>query len=113
MIPFNWVIFLAALYIVAGLICSVCEGAWIGPNEATVIQRMMDCQVFTSDSILGKIVGVFNVDLWNALIDMVSFNYAIFTGTWELFRWVILLPPAIAVFYGAVYSLLRLARGGG
>ena len=113
MLPTKWVVFLAAFWVVGSLICGLMEGAWLGPGEESVIESVMECKLFTSEDITGRIAGAFSGTLWSGLLNMASWNYGIFYGTWELVRWILLMPLTIVVVYSVILQTARLIRGGG
>jgi hypothetical protein len=111
--PINWVVFLAAVWIGTSMICLVCEGAWLGPDEETVLSQLQNVDILTEESFVGKMFGVFDPDLWDAILSMATLDYDIFGGQWQIVRMLILLPIVAGVIYMSVYSALRLIRGGG
>ncbi len=111
MLPPKWLAFLLAFWACAQVICLTCEGAWLGANEAGVLSQFSEVQQFQSDSAAGKIVGIFNPFFWLALLNVVTFNYAIFYGTWELFRLIVLMPVTVMVIYSLMWGTAKLIRG--
>lgn len=113
--PIKWVVFLVAVWIGASFICLTCEGALMSGNEETqtTLDLLLNCQVFTADDTLGRMVGVFNPDLWTVFARCVSLDFNIFYGDWNYFRYLILIPIVGGIVATMIYSAARLVRGGG
>jgi len=87
----KWIVFLVMLWMVVSLLVGVAEGALFGgavdpvtgePQAVSLIERAMAGSI-------GERAGAFWSMLW--------FNFpAIFSGGWEVLRWVFLLPFSIA-----------------
>ena len=111
MLPAKWMVFILMFSVLSALVCAICEGGWIGVEEQTTIERLLECKVFSAESLDGKIQGLFHPELYTALYDTVSFNYAIFYGTWELVRWLLLVPLTIMVISTVVLQTAKILRG--
>jgi len=113
MLPPKWIVFLVAFWVVATIVCLTCEGAWLGVEQQTVLSQFLECEMFTNDSIWGKIAGVFSPTFWGGLLNMVTFNYAIFYGSWAIFKWIVLMPITVMVMYSLLWGTAKLIRGTG
>lgn len=111
--PINWVVFLIAVWMGTSMVCLVCEGAWLGPDEDTILSQLQNVDLITEESFIGKMFGLFDPDLWDAIMAMATLDYDIFYDQWQYVRYLILLPIIGGVIYMSVYSALRLVRGGG
>ena len=123
----KWVVFLAALWLGMSVVCAFCEGAYYanpgygsrsgemskGEETTAVIESFMECDLFTSEGIAEKILGIADPKLLDSLKDMLTLDFAIFQGTWENVRILLLFPIMAGVIYTLAYSGMRLIRGGG
>ena len=104
---------LAFYWITASMVCALYEASFVGSEEFNVIKNLMESKIFTSDDVLGKIVGVFSPELWSGVLKMATFNYSIFHGDYEYVRWILFMPIAVGIVYALGVQVFRLIRGGG
>ena len=114
-IPIKWVIFIVAVWVSASFTCMLCERALLSDNEEaqTTLEMLMNCDVFTADDTLGRMVGVFNPDLWSVFARCVTLDFNIFQGDWVWFQYMLLIPITAGIVATMIYSAARLVRGGG
>ena len=113
MLSTRWVVFIVSLWVSATFCCNMCEGAGWGAQEQTLIDSLMNCQIFTADDTFGKVFGIFNPDLWVALLKAAFFDYAIFYGNWRILQVLLLWPITMAMIVTLAMQALRIFRGGG
>ena len=113
--PIKWTVFIIAFWVGVSMTCMLCEGAYFDsdPEKMTTLEELQNCQTFTSDDLVGKVVGVFNPDLWGVLLRCATLEFDIFYGEWLFFRYLLLLPISGGIILTAAYSAVRLVRGGG
>jgi len=123
----KWVVFLVALWVGIAFVCGLCEGAYFadpdygeregemskGQENKSVVQDFFDTSLFESNSVTDKIAGLVDIKMWGALIKIITLNFAIFQGDWQLVRYALLMPITVGVIYTLAYSGARLLRGGG
>ncbi|MBA7675816.1 hypothetical protein ES703_84054 [subsurface metagenome] len=89
----------------------VIEGAFLGTGAGTeqgVLNTLMSSKVMTSTSIWGKMAAVFTeLDFWEATLKMFTFDFAMFEGGTEIFRWIFFLPIAISIGVSLILAFVR------
>ena len=109
----KWAAFFFFLWIFVQMICLMSEGAWTGDKETGLVNDFMELKVFTSTSTFGKILGIFDPQLYTTMLNMATFQYDIFYGNWAIFQWCILLPLTCVMIYCLVSEAMSLVRGTG
>lgn len=69
----KWVISFAMLFLILTLASSIAEGAYLGGEEGTLWSAMSFSHPLAT---------------WQAIGNMLIFNYSFLTGTWLIFRYV-------------------------
>ncbi|MBA7645847.1 hypothetical protein ES703_53606 [subsurface metagenome] len=104
-------IFLTMSWIVLAMLGGVIEGAFLGTGAGTeqgVLNTLASSPIMTSTSIWGKIAGVFTDGaFWGALAKMFTFDFAMFEGGTEIFRWIFFLPIAISIGVSLILAFVR------
>jgi len=107
----SWLIGIFTLFIVLSLISGIIELAYLGgsENHSNVFSTIFATKIDTSTSIWGTLWSslVFTKDLIVAVWSAFWFDYAFFTGQYQIFRWAFFLPVSI----GLIVSLIFAARG--
>jgi len=124
----KWIVFLAGLWVGIAFICGLCEGAYFadptygdrtgdkpskGQENSSVLTDLYCTEIFTSSSLFDKISGIADPKMWGALTRIISLDFKIFAGDWQLVRYCLLMPISVGVTYTLAYSGARLIRGGG
>jgi len=109
------IIFLAFLWITSSFVCALFEGASrmtvAGVEYTSALEKITTCSIFTADSTLGKIVGVFSPRLWSGLLDMVVFNYPILYAEFQWLKFMIFGAITIGVVVVLALQVMKLIRG--
>jgi alpha-acetolactate decarboxylase len=115
MIDFWVILFLLFFWAGSSFVCALFEGASrmsaTGIEYTTVLDQITESSIFTADSTLGKIVGVFSPDLWSGILNMATFNYPILYGDFEFLRYIVLGTISMAVVTIIGLQVLKLIRG--
>jgi len=92
----KWVIYIVMLWLFVSLICGVAEGVMFAGDAAA------------SDGDRGAIATLVDGttgERWGAIVDMMGFNFAIFSGGWAFLRWVFFIPFTVAVAVASINTL--------
>jgi len=107
----SWFIGLFTLFIVLSLLSGIMELAYLGGSEdhSNVISTLMTAQIDTSTGLLGIVWSslVLTKDIIVAIWSALWFDYAFFTGQYQIIRWAFFIPLSI----GLIVSLLMAIRG--
>ena len=90
----KWLIFIFSIWITLTIIGTIMEAAWFeSGSEETIMSSLLALPVFTES---GSVVGtVLSADTYAALYNVMSLNFAFFTGGAAILRWIIFLPIAL------------------
>lgn len=109
------IIFLVFLWGTTSFVCALFEGASrmtvAGTEYTSALQKISECSIFTADSTLGKIVGVFSPRLWDGLLDMAVFNYPILYAEFQWLKFMIFGAITVGVIVILALQVMKLIRG--
>jgi len=104
----KWIIFLVMAWVILALLGGVIEMEYVGDREQASLNTLMNAPMLSSTTLWGKVVGMFTDWAWfGALMKMLLFDFAMFTGIWEIFRWIFFLPISIAFIVSLVLAMFR------
>lgn len=91
----KWLIFIISTWVTLTILGTIMEAAWFeSGSEETIMSTLLALPIFTEG---GSVVGtVLSASAWRALFDIMTLNFAFFTGGATLIRWIIFLPVAAA-----------------
>lgn len=112
MLQTKWLVFLSMLWVSGMLICGVVEQQFLGSSEASLLNTVMNFNVFSTTTVFGVIpIPVPNTEWFGAIAQMLVFDFAIFSGTWEMVRWIIFMPIAFGIGMSVAIQLIQIVRG--
>jgi len=105
----KWLIGLTTLFIILTIASNIIEQAYLGTGETGTIWNVMKSfQAINFSNPLTAVGGIIIavIDLVKGIFAMLTFDYAFFTGVWEVFRWLFM-----SISLGIVVSLVLAIRG--
>lgn len=111
------VIFISFLWFTSSFVCALFEGATRvniqGSEYVSALEKITTCSIFTADSTLGKIVGVFSPQLWSGLLDMATFNYPILYDEFVWLKLMVYGCITVGIVVVLALQVMKLIRGTG
>jgi len=109
---FKWLVVIVSIWILLALLGGIMEGAYLEHGEQGHLNTIMSSKVVESTTIWGKIAGLFtDRSFWDALGNIIIFNFAMFEGPWVILQWVFFLPLAVATLVTILLSLVGRITG--
>ena len=107
----KWIIFLVTAWLILALLGGVIDNAFIGTgsgSEQSTLNTLMSFKVFTGIEVFGIVtLPLPNLAFFGALVQLFTFDLAMFEGSTEIFRWMFFLPIAIAIGISFMLALFR------
>ena len=109
----KWLIGVLIMFLMCSIFSGIIEMTYLGEEEKSVFERLLFVEVFTTDSawegIKNVFVGVFTnpLEFMDALWDIFTFNYAMYTGDYIIVRYLLLTITAALV----ISLVLAIVRG--
>lgn len=110
-------ILVISVWIIMAILGGIGEGVYLGQHEYSdtttteeegVINTLTNWKFLTADTLWGKFTGLFtDMGFYISLFQLATFDFAFFTGSWGIFRWVFFFPLTIAL----VASIAATFRG--
>ena len=91
----KWLIFIISVWVTLTVLGTIMEAAWFeSGSEESTMSALLALPIFTED---GSVVGtVISPNSWGALYNILTLNFAFFTGEAAIIRWIIFLPLSAA-----------------
>lgn len=107
MLPLKWVVFLFMLFAIGTVISGFCEQAYVSQNGGVaVFAPFTETWATEGSSTIGKLWSVaINPDTYGAFWHMLTWDYAFFTGTWELVRYCLFIPVSAALAFAFIWTI--------
>lgn len=115
MLPIKWVVFFLMAVLIGSTFSGLIEMTYLGQNaeNATLAPFFSFYKAASSLDIGGVVTLIFGGELPDAFFNFFTWHYAMFTGGWALFRYLILLPLSAAMAITLGFAILSIIRGGG
>lgn len=108
----SWIVGAWIVFLGGNLLSGVLEQQYLGGSAGTsqVFNSLMNTPIVTDFNLLTLPIDLVLLakDLFLALIQMLLWNYAFFTGGWEIVRWFL-----FAISVGIIVSTIMAIRGTG
>ncbi|KKN26132.1 hypothetical protein LCGC14_0877770 [marine sediment metagenome] len=104
----KWLIFLLTVWVFGGVFGLILEGGYLGDDQGSVINVLLNSKVITATGVLGKIAGVFtDTAMWGAIGSLLVWDFAFWEGSLEIVRWIIFIPVTIAMLFSMLMAWIR------
>ena len=109
----KWIGFLFFIWVMAALVGSVVEGSNLLENASSmnIAQNITSYKESWAETDVGPIrMPSPNPAFFGSIYKMMTLDFPIFDGGWELVRWIVLGPIAATIVYGLVSGFFGIFR---
>lgn len=104
----KWMIFLVMLWVCVSMFGAVLEGSFLGGDEQSHLNVLMNAKILTSTTVVGKIVGAFtDLEMWQAIAGILIWDFSFWEGSYEIVRWILFLPVSIGILFSLITVWVR------